>query len=81
MWFTVSGFMVLGLMSQLFLANHLAWHVRGDLGLGTESSEELTASHASGTVLCMRAKSFQPCPTVCDPMNCSSSGSPVHGIL
>ena len=77
----VLNFMVMGLGSGLFLANHLAWHVRGDLGLGTESSEELTASHASGTVLCMRAKSFQPCPTVCDPMNCSSSGSPVHGIL
>ena len=30
-------------------------------------------------VLC--AKSLQSCPTLCDPMNCSLSGSSVHGIL
>ena len=29
----------------------------------------------------MHAKSLQLCPTLCDPMNCSSSGSSVHGIL
>ena len=29
-------------------------------------------------VLC--AKSFQSCPTLCDPMNCSPSGSSVHEI-
>ena len=23
----------------------------------------------------------QPCPTLCDPLNCSPPGSPVHGIL
>ena len=23
----------------------------------------------------------QPCPTLCDPMDCSPSGSSVHGIL
>ena len=27
------------------------------------------------------AKSLQSCPTLCDPMDCSSSGSSVHGIL
>ena len=26
-------------------------------------------------------KSLQSCPTVCDPMDCSWSGSSVHGIL
>ena len=30
---------------------------------------------------CMRAKSFQKCPTPCDPMDCSPSDSSVHGIL
>ena len=30
---------------------------------------------------CMRAKSFQSCLTLCDPMNCSLPGSSVHGIL
>jgi len=27
------------------------------------------------------AKSLQPCPTLCDPMDCSLPGSPVPGIL
>ena len=29
----------------------------------------------------MLAKSFQSCPTLCDPMNCSLPGSSLHGIL
>ena len=29
----------------------------------------------------MHAKSLQPCLTLCDPMDCSSPGSSVHGIL
>ena len=27
------------------------------------------------------AKSLQPCPTLCDPMDCSLPGSSVHGIF
>ena len=27
------------------------------------------------------AQSLQPCPTLCDPADCSSPGSSVHGIL
>ena len=27
------------------------------------------------------AKSLQSCPTLCDPMDCNPSGSPVPGIL
>ena len=27
------------------------------------------------------AKSFQSCPTPCDPMDCISPGSSAHGIL
>ena len=30
---------------------------------------------------CVRAKSLQSCPTLCDPMDCSLPGSSVHGIL
>ena len=30
---------------------------------------------------CMHAKSLQSCPTLCDPMDCSLTGSSVHGIL
>ena len=29
----------------------------------------------------VHAKLFQSCPTPCDPMDCSPSGSSVHGIL
>ena len=31
--------------------------------------------------LCVCAKSLQLCPTLCNPMDCSSPGSSVHGIL
>ena len=30
---------------------------------------------------CMRAQSLQLCPTLCDLMDCSPPGSPVHGLL
>ena len=30
---------------------------------------------------CVHAKSLRSCPTLCDPMDCSSSGFSVHGIL
>ena len=30
---------------------------------------------------CMCAKSFESCPTLCEPMDCSLPGSSVHGIL
>ena len=31
--------------------------------------------------MCMRAETLQSCPTLCDSMDCSQSGSSVHGIL
>ena len=31
--------------------------------------------------VCVRAKSLQSCPTLCNPMHCSPSGSSVLGIL
>ena len=31
--------------------------------------------------VCVRAKSLQLCLTLCDPIDCSPSGSSVHGIL
>ena len=31
--------------------------------------------------LCVSAQLLQSCPTFCDPMDCSLSGSSVHGIL
>ena len=38
-------------------------------------------STASSIILCVRAKSLQPCLTLCDPMDCSPPGSSVHGLL
>ena len=32
-------------------------------------------------VSCMRAKSFQSCLTLCDPIDCSTPGSSIHGIF
>ena len=31
--------------------------------------------------MCVRAKSLQSCPTLCDPIDCSPPGYSVHGIL
>ena len=31
--------------------------------------------------VCVHAESLQSCPTLCDPTDCSPSGSSVHGIL
>ena len=31
--------------------------------------------------VCVYAKSFQSCPTLCDPMDCSPPGFSVHGTL
>ena len=31
--------------------------------------------------VCLHARSLQSCPTLCDPMDCGSPGSSVHGIL
>ena len=36
---------------------------------------------ACGHVWCIRAKSLQSCPTLCDPTDCSPRGSSVKGIL
>ena len=36
--------------------------------------------HLDSPDSCVLAKSLQSCPTLCDPMDCSPSGSSVHGI-
>ena len=33
-----------------------------------------------GKCACLHAELLQSCPTLCDPMDCSSPGSSVHGI-
>ena len=44
------------------------------------ASQPLTQCPALG-VCYVSAKSLQSCPTLCDPMDCSPPGSPVHGIF
>ena len=38
-------------------------------------------SHSPWSCVCIRAKSLQSCPTLCNPMDCSVPGLSVHGIL
>ena len=38
----------------------------------------MSSCNSACYILCMRAKSLQSCPVLCDPMDCHSS---VHGIL
>ena len=45
--------------------------------VGTSGKSELYTWDKS----CMCAKSFQSCPTLCDPMDHSLPGSSVHGVL
>ena len=37
--------------------------------------------HTHKRISCVRAKSLQSCPTLCDPMDCSLQGSSVDRIL
>ena len=41
---------------------------------------EISTQHCTYAMLCY-AKSFQSCPTLCDPIDVSLPGSPVPGIL
>ena len=50
------------------------------------NTEDPPASHLLSALFVqpsahMNAKSPQPCPALCDPMDCSPPGSSVHGIL
>ena len=57
----------------------------------SDTTERLTHRHVTydGSAIvtckfvdvCMRARSLQSCPTLCDPMDCSLPGSFVHGIF
>ena len=40
-----------------------------------------SSSQGKNKLLVLCTKSFQSCPTLCNPMDCSPPGSSVHGIL
>ena len=46
-----------------------------------DASLLLKAAGESSVRPCVHARSLQSCPTLCDPMDGSSLGSSVHGIL
>ena len=48
--------------------------------LGTNNAEQGTVNTGAAAAAAA-AKSLQPCPTLCDPIDGSPSGSPVPGIL
>ena len=52
--------------------------IKSSPGLPLCSREPETQPASS---LCVRAKSLQSCPTLCNPIDCSLPGSSVHGIL
>ena len=50
-------------------------------GFKRKQKEKPRVIHVLLDCACMNAKSLQSCLTLCDPMDCSPSGSSVHGIL
>ena len=52
-----------------------------DTTLMAESEEELKSLLMKVKVESENAKSLQSCPTLCDPIDGSPSGSPIPGIL
>ena len=70
------------ILSELLQAQH---HIpSGGTKAANPDKEASRANHQlTGNTedKCVRAKSCQLCPTLCNPMDCSPPGSSVHGIL
>ena len=64
-------------VTQLELKPILVFYEDNILITKPSKNHSETSSHHA----CVCAKSFQSCPTLCDPMGCSLSGFSVHGIL
>ena len=71
-------FKTLRLVKVCLLGENIVWHVH----LPIVSYISWKLSVCKGTChACMHTKSLQSCLTLCNPMECSSPGSSVHGIL
>ena len=66
-------------MKAAALKESLIWAVR--LQVWNEFWERIYSSSPQPFLVCMRAKSLQSDPTLCDLMDCSPPGSSVHGTL
>ena len=53
---------------------------RGLHGRMSYQAQHSTSIHGC-IYVCVRAKSLQSCPTLCNPMDCSPQGSSFHGVL
>ena len=59
-----------------------SWHIRGDLNeVGRAVSVVFQAKRGNGHVTNQFTSVAQSCLTLCDPMNCSMPGLPVHHQL
>ena len=58
----------------------LPWHLRCFTD-SNQPSEYFLILYVIGSTAAAAAKSLQSCPTLCDPIDGSPSGSPVRGIL
>ena len=65
---------------QLCATPETAAH-QAPLSLGFSRQEYWSGLPFPSPNVCMHAKSLQSCPTLCDPMDSSPSGSSVHRIL
>ena len=84
MWFSFTG------MAGIFCCRNPleAWGERGYPGQvtspfptsHTRERDPLTGA-SDWLAVCVRVKSLQSCPTLCNLMDCSLPGSAVHGIL
>ena len=94
MWLRVLGFMVMGLVSGLSLANHSDRVLPGAHALLSQDGGQQRFWEVEGHVaspfdlsrtLLLQSVQFssvtQSCPTLCDPMNHSTPGLPVHHQL
>ena len=66
-------------MKAAALKESLIWAVR--LQVWNEFWERIYSSSPQPFLVCMRAKSLQSDPTLCDLMDCSPPDSSIHGIL
>ena len=59
------------------------WNLRLSIfkSVRLESHTMLQHSFPGNSQVCMWAKSLQPCPTLCDPMDYNPPSSSLHGVL
>ena len=73
-----------GIQSQVFHVGRAVLsleYAHIHLGLRLDLEAEMVEVFPTHLYACLRAKSLQSCPTLCNPMDCSPPGSSFHGIF